>query len=87
MLGEVNATCVTLVPKVEILISLGDYMPIACCNVVHKCITKVLTTRMKNFIDWAVSPNQSTFILGRYIQDNILLAHEIMHGFQGNEGP
>lgn len=87
MLKEVNATCITLVPKTESPASLGDYRPIACCNVVYKCITKVITNRMKVFMDRAVSQSQSAFIAGRCIQDNILLSHEILHGYHKNRGP
>lgn len=87
MLTEVNATCISLVPKVENPMSLGDYRPIASCNVVYKCITKNLTSRMKRFIDYAVSPNQSTVISGRHIQDNVLLSHEILDGYHNNTGP
>lgn len=53
MIGEVSATCITLVPKVKNPLSLGDYRLIACSNVVYKCITKFLTNR-KKFIDSVV---------------------------------
>ncbi|XP_058189336.1 uncharacterized protein LOC131306921 [Rhododendron vialii] len=44
-----NSTAVTLVPKVSAPHSLKDYRPIACCNTVYKCITKVLATDFKQF--------------------------------------
>lgn len=43
MLKEVDATCITLVPKIDNHMSLGEYRPTACCNVVYNCITKILT--------------------------------------------
>lgn len=57
LLKEVNATRIPLVPKVDSPVSLGDYRPIACCNMVYKCIAKILTNRMKRFIGEAVPPN------------------------------
>ena len=38
MLKEVNATILTLVPKKVNPFAMGDFRPIACCNVVYKCI-------------------------------------------------
>lgn len=77
---------ITLVPKVTSPQSLSDYWSIACCNVQYKCITKIMTNRMKRFIFYVVSPNQSAFISGRHIQDNILMSHKILHGYHKNEG-
>lgn len=42
LLKEVNATILTLVPKKKNPASMGDYRPISCCNLVYKCITKIL---------------------------------------------
>nr|GEY44858.1 hypothetical protein [Tanacetum cinerariifolium] len=47
LLKEVNATLVALVPKVETPNKISDFRPIACCNVLYKCINKILTNRMK----------------------------------------
>lgn len=87
ILREVNTTCITLVPKVDNPTSLGEYRPIACCGVLYKCITKILTRRMKMFIPLVVSQNQSAFIAGRYIQDNILLSQELLHNYHRNMKP
>ncbi|GJS26786.1 RNA-directed DNA polymerase, eukaryota, reverse transcriptase zinc-binding domain protein [Tanacetum coccineum] len=48
LLKEVNATLVALVPKVETPNKISDFRPISCCNVLYKCISKILTNRMKN---------------------------------------
>lgn len=34
---------------------------------------------MRHFLSQLISPCQNAFVLGRFIQDNILLTHEIMH--------
>ncbi|GKC62627.1 RNA-directed DNA polymerase, eukaryota, reverse transcriptase zinc-binding domain protein [Tanacetum coccineum] len=47
MLGELNATLVSLILKVQTPRKVTDFRPIACCNVLYKCISKVLTNRIK----------------------------------------
>nr|GEW70594.1 RNA-directed DNA polymerase, eukaryota, reverse transcriptase zinc-binding domain protein [Tanacetum cinerariifolium] len=44
-------------------------------------------TRIKPFLGNLVSCNQSAFIPGRHIQDNILLTQEIMRGYNRKRGP
>ncbi|GJU91131.1 RNA-directed DNA polymerase, eukaryota, reverse transcriptase zinc-binding domain protein [Tanacetum coccineum] len=81
LLGEVNATLITLVPKITTPDRVSDYRPIACCNVLYKCISKILTNRIKKSLEKLVSNNQSAFIGGRQITDNILLSQELLKGY------
>ncbi|GKF34389.1 RNA-directed DNA polymerase, eukaryota, reverse transcriptase zinc-binding domain protein, partial [Tanacetum coccineum] len=85
LLGEFNANLISLVPKLQTPLKITDYRPIACCNVVYKCISKVITNRLKEGLGSIVDSNQSAFIPGRQISDNILLAQEFMHGY-GRKG-
>ncbi|GKC28564.1 RNA-directed DNA polymerase, eukaryota, reverse transcriptase zinc-binding domain protein [Tanacetum coccineum] len=81
MLGEVNATLITLVPKIPTPDRVSDFRPIACCNVMYKCISKILTTRIKGVLGELVGENQSAFIEGRQITDNILMSQELFRGY------
>ncbi|GJW15973.1 RNA-directed DNA polymerase, eukaryota, reverse transcriptase zinc-binding domain protein [Tanacetum coccineum] len=73
LLGEVNATLISLIPKLNTPNKVSDYRPIACCNVIYKCISKILTNRIKRILGKLVDENQCAFIPGRQITDNILL--------------
>ncbi|CAN1241083.1 Transposon TX1 uncharacterized 149 kDa protein [Linum perenne] len=78
---QVNATTLTLIPKVLNADEFKNFRPISCCNVLYKCITKVIATRIGRILPWIISPSQSAFIKGRLISDNILLAHELVNSY------
>lgn len=40
-----NGTALTLIPKVAVPNTMRDFRPIACCNVIYKCISEVLVHR------------------------------------------
>uniref|UniRef100_A0A453KYM4 Reverse transcriptase domain-containing protein n=2 Tax=Aegilops tauschii subsp. strangulata TaxID=200361 RepID=A0A453KYM4_AEGTS len=79
---EWNNTIIVLIPKMPKPARLNDLRPISLCNVVYKLIAKVLTNRLKNILPEIISPNQSAFVPGRVISDNILLAYEMIHFLQ-----
>ncbi|GJT94007.1 RNA-directed DNA polymerase, eukaryota, reverse transcriptase zinc-binding domain protein [Tanacetum coccineum] len=81
LLGEVNATLISLVPKIKTPNKVLDYRQIACCNLIYMCISKILTYRMKTILGKLVDENQSAFIAGRQTTNNILLAQELLRGY------
>ncbi|GJV17146.1 hypothetical protein Tco_1362469 [Tanacetum coccineum] len=46
ILKEINHTFLALIPKVTTPLKVNDYKPISCCNVIYKCISKILTNRI-----------------------------------------
>jgi hypothetical protein len=76
---EINATNIALVPKKKNPSRVIDFWPISLCNVVYKLIAKVLANRHKRVLGEIISLNQSAFIPGRLIIDNVLIAFEAFH--------
>ncbi|GKA93351.1 RNA-directed DNA polymerase, eukaryota, reverse transcriptase zinc-binding domain protein [Tanacetum coccineum] len=87
ILSEINSTVIALVPKLQTPDKVSDYRHIACCNVIYKCISKVLDERLKKYLGKLVSQNQSAFIPNRQIQDNILISQELLKGYNRKNGP
>lgn len=73
-------------PKNKSAYALSDFKPIACCNIFYKIISKILTNRLQKVINHLVSLNQSSFIKGQLITDNILLSHELVRDFSNTFG-
>jgi len=65
-----------MVPKVVNPTSLTNLRPIAYCNTLYKCITKVLCERLKPVLHWLVESSQDAFIEGRYILHNGFLCED-----------
>lgn len=58
-----------------------EFPPISCVNTIYKIVSKLLASRLAEVMPELVSLNQSAFVEGRLISDNILLAEELLRGF------
>lgn len=81
LLKQINHTVIALIPKSAHAAMVGDYRPIACCNVIYKIISKILAGRIRPLLDFLVDKAQSAFIPGRLMSDNIFLMQEILRGY------
>lgn len=69
-----NATCISLIPKIKNSETMNDFWPISLCNVLYKVISKVLMNHMKPILSSLINISQSAFVTERLITDNIIVA-------------
>lgn len=78
-LNRHNETHVRLIPKIKTQKAVSDYRPIALCSTHYKIIAKILCKGLKPLLPDIILPQQSAFVSGRSISDNVLLTHEVLH--------
>lgn len=54
------------------------------CNILYKIVSKILTNRIKPYLDEFISWLQSAFVPGRQILDNIIIAKELLHAMKNS---
>ena len=77
----VNSTILALIPKKLDSLEMKDYRPIACCNVLYKVVSKILANRLKRLLPRMIVENQSAFVQGRLLMENVLLASELVKDY------
>eukprot|EP00253_Pinus_taeda_P006750 PITA_06750 len=85
ILKSLNSTFIALIPKTEEAKTPDKFRPIALCNVIYKIISKVIANRLKMILPGIISEEQSGYVEGRQIFDNILLAQEMIHSLHSRK--
>ncbi|XP_074315440.1 uncharacterized protein LOC141651639 [Silene latifolia] len=78
---QANVTVLTLIPKKDVVTSVKDFRPIACCTVLYKTISKVLVARLKPLLQKLIGPEQGAFVDKRNIFENIMLSQALIKGY------
>lgn len=52
--------------------------PISLSNFIHKVMSRIIHDKLEKFLPSIISPNQSGFVQGRSIIENVLLTQEIV---------
>lgn len=82
---QISRSNLVLVPKVQNPTKVTEYRPISVCNVVYKAISKILAARLKVHIPYLVKENQTAFVAGREIGDNVILLREVLNTFKSRD--
>lgn len=79
-----NSTAITMVPKVTNVERVSEYRPITCLNAVYKVISKFLVRKLQVLMPQMIQENQYAFIKERQIVENMLLASELVQGYNNS---
>ncbi|CAN0919242.1 Transposon TX1 uncharacterized 149 kDa protein [Linum grandiflorum] len=80
--SEIQDTNIVLLPKVDEPKGMKELRPISLCNVLYRLVAKVLANRLRRVMPKLISEEQSTFIVGRSIIDNVMVAFETIHSMK-----
>ncbi|XP_062104354.1 uncharacterized protein LOC133815539 [Humulus lupulus] len=78
---RLNSTILALIPKVTQPSNASEYRPIACCNTLYKCISKMLCNKLIPILPKVVNQNQGAFVKNRSIAHNILILQDLLKGY------
>ncbi|KAL5569458.1 hypothetical protein UlMin_026033 [Ulmus minor] len=81
-----NQTLITLIPKIQSPTQVSEFRPISLCNVVYKLVSRTNTNRFSKILDEVIGDQQSAFVPGQLITDNVLLGFETMHWLRQHRG-
>ncbi|XP_058766883.1 uncharacterized protein LOC131640502 [Vicia villosa] len=66
--------------------SIKDYRPIAACTTFYKIISRILTDRLGQVMQFLINKCQAAFSYGQHIHNHILIAYELIKGYGRKHG-
>ncbi|CAN0838310.1 LINE-1 retrotransposable element ORF2 protein [Linum grandiflorum] len=84
---DAQATTIILLPKTDKPETMKDLRPISLCDVRYRILAKVLANRIRRLMPHIIKEEQSAFVQGRSIVDNILITFESLHSMSTKPCP
>ncbi|XP_024158077.2 uncharacterized protein LOC112165700 [Rosa chinensis] len=81
-----NHTVISLIPKVDGPQHMANFRPISLCSTIYKVISKIIVARIRPLMQQLISPNQVSYVPGRNISDNVMIAQEMLFKFKKSCG-
>lgn len=78
----INKSIICLIPKELDAQVIKKFRPISLVNCSFKILSKILTFRVEPILQRLIDNHQSAFLKDRYILDNVLLSHEVIHHYK-----
>ncbi|KAK1695762.1 hypothetical protein QYE76_012459 [Lolium multiflorum] len=75
--ARLNRALVTLIPKKQDATEVKDYRPISLVHSFAKLFSKIMANRLRRRLGEVVSTNQSAFVRGRSLHDNLILVRQV----------
>ncbi|KAK5792155.1 hypothetical protein PVK06_033269 [Gossypium arboreum] len=80
--AELNNLLIVLLPKIQNPECFAQFRPISLCSVLYKLVMKIIANRFKVVFPKLIALEQTGFIAGRNITDNIVMAQEVVHSMK-----
>lgn len=74
---SVTSTLIALIPKKPNALDISDYRPISLCNFFYNIFSSIVNKRLASILPKIISKEQTAFVKGRHIIENIALAQEL----------
>ena len=84
---RVNGAFITLLPKKEGAVDVGDFRPISLVHSFGKLVSKLMAARLASSLPELVDCNQSAFVKGRAIQDNFFMLKQSIRSLHRRRTP
>jgi hypothetical protein len=75
---SINKGLITLIPKTGDRTRLNNWRPIIFLGSIYKVLAKTLAGRIQSALIHIIRPNQTGFVEGRSILDNVFMAQEAL---------
>jgi hypothetical protein len=85
--GQLLAAVIKLIYKGGERSSLKNWRPISLLKCPYKVVAKILANRLKKLLPGLVEPQQTGFVHGRHIQDNILAVQLLQERSRKSKSP